>query len=148
MIKRSFIFYPQWPRHHSPTNIVISINPAIYFVTSRAAPNCLGHSCPCLPSLSFSAFWRHYPRQEPYAVVPHVRICAGGVGQPAFLPRPWADTKGWGARVRCRADVSLILRYLKEMKFFSQGQSILDIYLRLRIRCSYDRGAVQFSGLG
>jgi RNA-directed DNA polymerase len=24
-------------------------------------------------------FGRHYPRQEPYAVVPHVRVCAGGV---------------------------------------------------------------------
>ena len=36
--------------------------------------------CPCLPSLSFGALWRHYLRQEPYAVVPHVRICAGGAG--------------------------------------------------------------------
>jgi hypothetical protein len=27
-------------------------------------------------------------RQEPYEVIPHVRICAGGVGQPTFLPRP------------------------------------------------------------
>jgi hypothetical protein len=26
-------------------------------------------------------------RQEPYEVIPHVRICAGGVGQPTFLPR-------------------------------------------------------------
>ena len=26
------------------------------------------------------------PRQEPGAVVPHAGICAGGVGQPAFLP--------------------------------------------------------------
>lgn len=31
---------------------------------------------------------RHYLRQEPYEVIPHVRICAGGAGQPAFLPRP------------------------------------------------------------
>jgi RNA-directed DNA polymerase len=23
---------------------------------------------------------RHHPRQEPYAVIPHVRICAGGAG--------------------------------------------------------------------
>lgn len=28
------------------------------------------------------------PRQEPCAVVPLAGICAGGVGQPAFLPRP------------------------------------------------------------
>ena len=31
---------------------------------------------------------RYNLRQEPYAVVPHVRICAGGAGQPASLPRP------------------------------------------------------------
>ena len=31
-----------------------------------------------------------YLRQEPYEVVPHVRICAGGAGQPASLPRPEA----------------------------------------------------------
>ncbi len=31
---------------------------------------------------------RHDLRQEPYAVVPHVRICAGGGGQPPSLPRP------------------------------------------------------------
>ena len=30
---------------------------------------------------------RHYPRREPYAVVPHVRICEGGVKRLAFLPR-------------------------------------------------------------
>jgi len=32
---------------------------------------------------------RYHLRQEPYAVVPHVRICGGGAGQPAFLPRPF-----------------------------------------------------------
>jgi len=31
---------------------------------------------------------RYNLRQEPYAVVPHVRIWAGGAGQPASLPRP------------------------------------------------------------
>ena len=31
---------------------------------------------------------RHDLRQEPYAVMPRVRICAGGAGQPASLPRP------------------------------------------------------------
>jgi hypothetical protein len=41
-----------------------------------------------LSSLPFSAPWRHYLRQEPYAVAPHVRIWAGGAGQPASLPRP------------------------------------------------------------
>jgi len=31
-------------------------------------------------------FGRQYPRQEPYAVVPHVRVCTGGVSQGIFLP--------------------------------------------------------------
>lgn len=31
-------------------------------------------------------FRRHHPRQEPYAAIPHVRVCAGGAGQLAFLP--------------------------------------------------------------
>ena len=34
-----------------------------------------------------SASSRHDSRQEPYAVAPHVRICAGGGGQPPSLPR-------------------------------------------------------------
>ena len=29
---------------------------------------------------------RYDLRQEPYEVVPHVRICTGDVGQPTFLP--------------------------------------------------------------
>jgi hypothetical protein len=33
-------------------------------------------------------FGRYYPRQEPYAVVPHVRVCAGGCEQSQSLPRP------------------------------------------------------------
>jgi len=44
--------------------------------------------CPYLPSLSFGTLWRHHLRQEPSAVAPHARICAGGAGQPASLPRP------------------------------------------------------------
>ena len=31
---------------------------------------------------------RHHPRQEPYELNAHLRICAGGVGQPTSLPRP------------------------------------------------------------
>ena len=31
---------------------------------------------------------RHHPRQEPYELNAHVRICAGGAGRPASLPRP------------------------------------------------------------
>jgi len=43
---------------------------------------------PCLSPVSFGAIWRYYLRQEPGAVIPHAGICAGGAGQPAFLPRP------------------------------------------------------------
>ena len=41
-------------------------------------------SCPCprLSSLSPEATWRHHLRQEPDAVIPLVRICGGGYGQP------------------------------------------------------------------
>src|SRR3974377_2518931 len=34
-----------------------------------------------------AAFCRRYPRGEPYAGKPHVRICAGGAGELASLPR-------------------------------------------------------------
>jgi len=44
-----------------------------------------------LPSLSVRAPGRHHPRWEPDAVIPHVRICAGGAGRPASLPR-----QDWG----------------------------------------------------
>jgi hypothetical protein len=36
--------------------------------------------------LCVGALRRHHPRQEPDAVVPHVRICTGGPGKPGFLP--------------------------------------------------------------
>jgi hypothetical protein len=39
-------------------------------------------------SFSLEMPWRHHPRQEPYEVIPHVRIRAGGAGQLASLPRP------------------------------------------------------------
>ncbi len=35
-----------------------------------------------LPPIPFGAFWRNGLRQEPDAVVPHVRICGGGQRQP------------------------------------------------------------------
>ena len=40
-----------------------------------------------LSSLPVAAVCRSDLRQEPYEVVPHVRIRAGGAGQPASLPR-------------------------------------------------------------
>jgi hypothetical protein len=36
---------------------------------------------------------RHDLRQEPYAVIPPVRICAGGAGKPASLPQPFHDQR-------------------------------------------------------
>src|SRR6516165_1789566 len=41
----------------------------------------------CIPTRS-SGSMRHNLRQEPYAVVPLVRICAGGGGQLPSLPQP------------------------------------------------------------
>ena len=40
---------------------------------------------------------RHDLRQEPYAGKPHVRICAGGDGQPSSLPRPLDPSYGVNA---------------------------------------------------
>ena len=51
--------------------------------TSRATY----HSFGCFTRIRASAS-RHDLRQEPYAVVPHVRICAGGGEQSSSLPRP------------------------------------------------------------
>src|SRR3989442_11045685 len=44
-----------------------------------------------LSSLSVRAPGRRHPRWEPDAGIPHVRICAGGAGEPASLPR-----QDWG----------------------------------------------------
>ena len=43
--------------------------------------------CPCLSSVPPGAVWRCYPRQEPDAVAPHVRICGGGGRRLPFLLR-------------------------------------------------------------
>ena len=40
----------------------------------------LASARPHLPSLSSACAWRHHPRQEPDAVMPHVRIRGGGYG--------------------------------------------------------------------
>ena len=43
-----------------------------------------------MSSLSVATFRRHYLRQEPYAVVPHIRICAGGGPKgPPLLRSVW-----------------------------------------------------------
>lgn len=44
-----------------------------------------GHGCSTRIRINAS---RHDSRQEPYAVVPHVRICAGGGERSSSLPRP------------------------------------------------------------
>jgi len=47
----------------------------------------VGSSPSNLSSTSFRATAGHHLRWEPDAVVPHVRICGGGRGQPRFLLR-------------------------------------------------------------
>ena len=53
----------------------------------------LDPSGPYLSCLSLAALWRYHLRQEPSELVAHAGICAGGAGQPAFLPRPIQFTK-------------------------------------------------------
>jgi hypothetical protein len=55
-----------------------------FMAAERVRPLGLMHLCPTC---------RHQPRQEPDEVVPHVRIRAGGAGQPASLPRPSKERK-------------------------------------------------------
>ena len=55
-------------------------------VESRAPGGAERKAASCL--LLRALVWRHHPRPEPYAVVPHVRICAGGEQQCSSLPRP------------------------------------------------------------
>ncbi|SPO54693.1 protein of unknown function [Pseudomonas sp. JV551A1] len=51
-------------------------------------------------------------KQEPYAVVPHVRICAGGGRYLPFLARPEQRGKRSVSRRECsRKDLSARLRY-------------------------------------
>jgi hypothetical protein len=50
---------------------------------------------------------RQHPRQEPGALVAHAGICAGGAGQPAFLPR----RKPLSINMKCQ-DKDLILKFL------------------------------------
>src|SRR5439155_19253781 len=65
-------------------------------LAAHAAPGLPVATIPAhLPSVPARAPRRRYPRQEPDAVVPHVRICAGGAGRPASLPR-----KDWGGDSR------------------------------------------------
>ena len=57
-------------------------------VGTHAPPDVpLAASAAHLPALSLRAPRRRHPRWEPDAVVPLVRICAGGAGRPASLPR-------------------------------------------------------------
>ena len=56
-----------------------------------------------LSSLSARALRRHHPRQEPDAVIPHVRICGGGDQRWSFLLRLVWSAVHRGARWRrCR----------------------------------------------
>src|SRR5262249_33626578 len=52
--------------------------------------------CAHLPSVSFEATWRHHLKQEPDAVMPHVRICGGGYEQ-SPVPTPTDDGRRYAA---------------------------------------------------
>jgi hypothetical protein len=54
---------------------------------ARAGARCWGAESFLLP------MHRHYPRQEPDEVAPHVRICAGGAERSASLPRLCKSTQ-------------------------------------------------------
>ena len=54
---------------------------------SGATSHATFHSFGCFTHTRASAS-RHHSRQVPYAVAPHVRICAGGEKQSSSLPRP------------------------------------------------------------
>jgi hypothetical protein len=48
----------------------------------------VGHGAHKADEIPVRALWSYHPRQEPDAVVPHVRVCGGGRGRPRFLLRP------------------------------------------------------------
>jgi group II intron reverse transcriptase/maturase len=56
-------------------------------VAHGASEYAVAPDSPYLSSVPEPAPGVHDPRQEPDAVVPHVRICAGGDGRPSSLPR-------------------------------------------------------------
>ena len=61
---------------------------------ARHARNCAGSAWRSAGSHTAAReVRRKYPRWEPYAGKPHVRICAGGVRQRASLPRPRGVTR-------------------------------------------------------
>src|SRR5690606_19358168 len=55
---------------------------------------------PCLPSIPEATLRRHHPRQEPDAVVPHVRICTGGPARVGSLP--FYPARAWSVHTRIR----------------------------------------------
>jgi hypothetical protein len=44
-----------------------------------------------LAGVCHASIWRHFQRQEPYAAMPPVRMCAGGCQQWPSLPRPFSS---------------------------------------------------------
>jgi len=74
-----------WPREnwrspHAPDSVLASVR-----VPGRSPVTVCTRRC--LASTSAYRAGASDLRQEPSAVVPHAGICAGGAGQPAFLPR-------------------------------------------------------------
>jgi len=66
---------------YAPARLVFGGRHCLFIMESDAAIGCpMDSRFPCLPPLSFGAFSRYYPRQEPYEVIPHVRIGRGVPG--------------------------------------------------------------------
>jgi len=63
-----------------------------------------------LPPVPEPASDRPDPRQEPYAVAPHVRIRGGGAGRLAFLLRLTIHSMTWSARSRCQSPEQCTVR--------------------------------------
>ena len=59
-------------------------------IRTHNAQERVGHGAYKADKIPVRALWPYHSRQEPDAVVPHVRVCGGGRGQPRFLPRQLA----------------------------------------------------------
>jgi len=85
------------------------------------SPSALGQLNRTVPFISL--------RQEPYEVIPQVRICAGDAGQPASLPRPFALLNTW---LTAKSDLSVEVPFEDEGGSNPQAEHSLNEVL---IRC-------------
>ena len=85
--KKGLVQSASAPKPASPPGLAANEPPQAAMATARPDP----------APLPRSAFRRHYPRQEPSAVVPHAGICAGGRPKGRSLPQPLGLRDGWDA---------------------------------------------------